>query len=244
MTWRNDALDHAAQESPREACGLVVIVKGRERYYKCRNLAINPCDQFILHPDDFALAEDCGEIVAVFHSHPTTSPDPSAADRAACELSALPWHIVNPSTLQWAECRPCGFAAPLIGREWVWATFDCWTLVRDWYGAHGLPLKDWTRPATPEEFEAAPMFEPCALTDGFRPLKENEEIKYGDAILMSIGSANSILNHCGVYIGDQVVLHHLRGRLSSRDIYGGWLQRCTGLVLRHYNSDKIEVRSC
>ena len=33
------ALEHAKQESPNESVGLVHIVKGKERYYKCNNLA-------------------------------------------------------------------------------------------------------------------------------------------------------------------------------------------------------------
>jgi cell wall-associated NlpC family hydrolase len=47
---------------------------------------------------------------------------------------------------------------------------------------------------------------------------------------MSVGNAG--LNHVGVYLGEQLILHHLRGRLSSTDVYGGWLQKQTGWVGR------------
>lgn len=230
MTWRDHAVEHLKADCSKESCGLVVIIKGRERYWPCKNLSADK-EQFVLDPLDWAAAEDAGEIMAVVHSHPFSSVQPSQADLISCEKSQLPWHIYAPHADQWHEFKPSGYKAPLIGRKWVWAISDCWTLVRDWYQEEWqLELPDWERPVSFAEFEAAPMFDGCWESAGFVEV-ELKDMQPGDALLMAL--ENSKLNHCAIYLGDQLILHHVRGRLSSRDLYGGYYLKSTGRVLRH-----------
>lgn len=226
MTWQDIALKHAKNDSPFEACGLVVVHKGKEKYFPCKNLADDMNHQFIIDPDDWVKAEDKGEVVAVFHSHPKTPPTPSQADLASCEYLDLPFYIVNPEVEQWYSFKPSGYKNGLIGREWVWGIQDCCTLIYDWFDqVKGIKLKKWQTPKTPEEFRDNPLFEDKIPLTGFRELQENEDLQVGDVLLMK--GTKDKLDHVALYVGDQTVFQHCRKRLSSRETYDGYLIKCT-----------------
>ena len=231
MSWKDVALAHAKEQDPKESCGLLIDIKGKEKYFACKNLSnwSNQC--FIIDPVDYAKAEDSGKILAVIHSHPTTQPIASQADMISCEDGNLPWHIVNPKTEEWGYYEPSGYKPPLIGRHWVWGITDCWSLVRDWYKeTRNIILRDWERPITPEEFIADPMFERCAWRTGFRQLRPEEKLENGDLLFMSILTTG--LNHVAIFI-DGDVLHHLADRISCKEPYNEWLLKCTGMRLRY-----------
>lgn len=229
---KQDALKHSHNEYPREACGLVIIFKGRQQYRPCRNLA-NGSDNFILDPNDYEKADSDGEIVAVVHSHPNASAKPSQADLVACEASMLPWFIVGIPSEHWEYIEPNGYVAPLVGRTWSHGVLDCYAIIRDWYKQErNIELLDfyrsddwWKRGENLylDNFEKA----------GFRRITQ-EELKEGDVILMQIGS--KVPNHGAIYLGDGLILHHVHGRLSTRDVFGGYWLKNTMAYLRYEKS--------
>jgi len=73
--------EHAREEAPNEACGLVVLKGGvAERYVRGRNAAASPYRfELAVDPETWFL-EDDGYELAVFHSHVSSPPRPSRTD--------------------------------------------------------------------------------------------------------------------------------------------------------------------
>ncbi|OEZ02329.1 MULTISPECIES: C40 family peptidase [Stenotrophomonas] len=229
---------HAVAEYPRECCGLVVATSNGETYVPCRNLAETPSEHFRLPADDYAAAEDLGEVLAVVHSHPNAVATPSDADRTMCEASGLRWHILSvglddhgaPAAADLQSIEPNGYLAPLVGRQFVHGVLDCYTLVRDFYARElGVRLNQYERQDDWWNKGQDLYSMDRLLAEGFQPI--TGELQRGDMILMQIRSA--VPNHAGVYLGDGQMLHHMHGRLSERVPYGGmWAER-TRYIVRH-----------
>lgn len=78
---RRALVEHAREEAPNEACGLLVLRDGiAERYERGRNAAASPY-RFELEVDpELWFLEDDGYQLAVVHSHLSSPPRPSRTD--------------------------------------------------------------------------------------------------------------------------------------------------------------------
>ncbi|MFN4160648.1 MAG: C40 family peptidase [Stenotrophomonas sp.] len=229
---------HAVADYPRECCGLIVQTGHGEAYVACRNVATTPSEHFRLPAEDYANAEDMGEVLAVVHSHPNASATASDADRVMCEASGLQWHIVSVGQVTGAdpECgdlqsiQPNGYLAPLVGRQFAHGILDCYTLVRDFYARElGIKLSQYDRDDDWWE-KGQDLYSLDRLrAEGFDLI--DGEPRRGDMVLMQIRSP--VPNHAGIYLGDGQMLHHMHGRLSEVVNYGGmWAER-TRYIVRH-----------
>lgn len=228
--------EHALAEYPHECCGLLVVVRGRERYYRCVNKAKTRSEHFVIGADDYAFAEDMGEITAVVHSHPDVAARASEADKVACEASGLPWYIASVirdrdqlTVREIGSITPEGYQAPLVGREFHHGVLDCYTLVQDFYSRElGIQLPNFERRDnwwnTGENLYLDHFREA-----GCEPI--TGPMQRGDIILIQLRAP--VPNHAAVYLGNGLILHHLYGRLSSRDVYGSTMREYTRLVVRH-----------
>lgn len=225
-------LADAAASAPEESCGLLVRVDGHLHYAPARNISADPKERFTLDPQTWADCEDYGEIVAVVHSHPNASANPSHADGVGCEASGLPWLIVGHPSCLIVQLQPSGWRAPLVGREFCFGVLDCWQLVRDYYAWKlSIELPDFERTdgfwKRREGHEPQHLIRDHMAEAGFTFIEG--EPQYGDVIVMRYRSLD-VDNHLGIYIGNGRMLHTVMGSLSEEATWGeAWQNRTQGI---------------
>jgi len=249
---RKEIEAHALEQYPRECCGFLLAQGNKQVYFPCRNVAADGRD-FVISAEDYAAAEEVGQMLAVVHSHIDRDAKPSEPDLVSCEATGLPWHIVSvrqhagedgPSIDEWHSFEPSGYQAPLVGRTFHHGSLDCYGLIQDFYARElGIDLPDFERP---DYWWQKPEYGEIYLNNfsnaGFSEVSDGP--RYGDVILMQYRSDRT--NHGGVYLGDadlksqtglhpvpNAMLHHAMPRLSERVSYLGYWRDITRMIVRH-----------
>jgi len=228
---KKDILNHANQCHPQESCGFVVAdhMDGIPFYLPCKNIADDPIHYFEISADDFLKTEELGEIIALVHSHPDSEsekglPYLSTADRECQVRTGLDfWLVVN------GEIKPFRNIPPLLGRTFENNKQDCRNIILDSYMLSGLALPDdsvydfnW--------FEHANLYEEGMRHCGFMEVEWDKPLQLGDVVLLQIGA--KVANHAGIYLDNQMMLHHSQHRLSARVPYDGFWLKSTHSVWR------------
>ncbi|PHZ28081.1 peptidase P60 [Yersinia bercovieri] len=221
---------HIEKDYPREACGLICRKGRTEKYFPCRNQAIEPNNNFILHPEDYAAAEYWGNVTHVVHSHPDATTQPSYIDLAQCDVSELPWIIVSWPEGDLRVIKPNDGPRPLEGRVFVHGVWDCFSIIRDWFNLEkGIEILNFERSDCWWESGAENLYMDNYGKAGF--IEIDGELLPGDVIIMQVSAP--VPNHAAIYIGNGMMIHHMHGRLSKRVPYGGYYQDRTTVKLRH-----------
>jgi proteasome lid subunit RPN8/RPN11 len=79
----DELIEHALEESPREACGMIAFENGEPaKVYRATNSAADKEHEYeISAQEQFQIyAESGSSIGAVYHSHPVSEPYPSEVD--------------------------------------------------------------------------------------------------------------------------------------------------------------------
>jgi len=227
---------HAVREYPSESCGVV----SADKYLEFENTDENPEEHFRINTEAYTRTLVTTGVQAVIHSHPNGPDCPTKHDMESQIATAVPWGIVtvNPS----GPLEPFFFGdqvpmAPLLARSFRMGVHDCYSLVRDWFllNSH-VELPVFPREPLWWEKEGENVLADNFYGMGFREIDKIERI--GDCVLTKI--KGDVENHCGLYLGMGLVLHHKPGKLSLREPGDKWLRRPRSRFFRHKDFEPAE----
>ncbi len=226
--------EYMASKYPEE--GVAVITSYGVSFVD--NISDEKTKSFRISDSDYAKLEN-ENIISIIHSHPDWYPCPSESDMKNQELTGVKWGIC--STNEKGSTNIFYFGgdkerAPLIGRSFMHGVTDCYELIRDYYDLK-LNIKlpnfyrdwDWWN-------KGKTLYEDGFSKAGFKGVQLSE-LKEHDVLLMNLHSKTP--NHGAVYVGNNLILHHLSGRkpidlsrISKREPINRWRDYISH-VLRH-----------
>ena len=118
-----------------------------------------------------------------------------------------------------------------VGKKFNYGNTDCYSLIRDFYkDEFKLELTDYARPSNWWN-EGGNLYMENFRNEGFRLLGDDEELQYGDVVLIALGC--SVASHGAIYIGNNLILQHCQNHISSIDRYMGVFKDRTLARVRH-----------
>jgi len=215
-------IQHTLDDYPNEAVGLIL----EDEYVRLENVSETPTKSFEVDSVEYVKHKD---VVALYHSHPYDKDDketiklqrmkfdlrtPSLKDIETHIAMSIPFVICTTEGENVSKPLWIGYETqPLVGRDFIYHVNDCWTLVRDWYKQE----KDIELPNIKKEFnwwrgeEPENHYEELYDEAGFVEI-DGRDIDVGDVAVLSVGS--NVGNHLGVYLGGNMLLHHMYGSPS------------------------------
>lgn len=216
-------IQHAKREFPKECCGLLLRNENNALIYiACNNVADDPTQTFQVDPMDIIAVSPNLEIIGIVHSHTNNKNYLSKYDLLNQRTNNLDWYLICGNSI--TKYRPI---QSLLKRDFKFNEQDCYNLFQDVYMLAGIDFPSFKYVENWYELGQNLYVDNLQKYD-FEKVNEPE---LGDVILFQVGS--EIPNHCGIYIGNQMFIHHSINQLSKRDLLGGYWLKHTHSIWRY-----------
>ena len=236
---QNQFLTHALAQYPQEACGVFVTANDAYEFIALENQSQSANEDFEVLTRYYKEAIEGKTAIAFVHSHTNGNDQNTLHDRAQCRAMNVPWLTLILPQQKWIELHPQDVSIPLLGRPWDYGLLDCYTIVKDTFGALGIPLNDYPR-APIFEWNTNPLWD--QYTDNFEAegfLEVFDGPQPYDLLFMKARSqrhdSNGKVNHAGVMWFDGEFIHHPIGKKSTKELWDGYWRLVTCKIVRHQN---------
>lgn len=220
-------------ESENEVCGLIIIKDGYYEVIKCNNISDDPENHFIIDYNDYINASEKGEIIATYHSHNDQNKDRfnslSLFDIEQAKKNNLIYIMYYVPRGTFSVIDPKDSNSKYTGRQFEIGVTDCFTLLRDFYlDELNIAITNYSRTSDWQSINKN-LIEDTFVMEGFEVVKD---LEYGDVLLFS-KSKTSPAEHIGIYIGNNLYLHHSNFENSNVTYYSEFYKRQTKYIIRH-----------
>lgn len=214
-------VSHMMECEPKECVGLVTSSNG---YVKLENIHPEPERAFKVKVNDaFRLLHD-PDIIAFFHSHPGGMKCPSQADMETQINFGKPG-IIAARDFQSRHVEIFQYGdhlldMPLEGVMFRQNVYDCFEIIRrHFWQTRAMKLRQVPRDPN---FWMAPLegnqnyYERLFGDFGFEQIDTRKMSPEPDDVILCQTDGSSVINHAGVYIGNNLMLHHRIGKRSGK----------------------------
>ena len=217
-----DIEQHFFREYPREGCGVLAVQKGKLKWFPCENIAERNQD-FIINSEEYFKIRTTADIIGIVHSHPDGSPKPTETDIGYCNALGIKYYIFSFPGMELEVVEPKKNFTELYGREYKFGIQDCFEAMRDYLSTQKISIP---ARAAFEDFwfeKDLDYFSSSVIREWGLKEVDIQNIQKNDMVTFRVNS--KVANHCGVYLGNDVIYHHGRNRLSCREnLYPLWIK--------------------
>lgn len=219
--------EHALEETPKEACGFIYTTEKGIFISRCKNISIEPSEEFEIEQGDYFETCKLGTIVGIYHSGSGSAFSPS--DIFHADEWPLPLYLYSLEKDSFHIYWPKEYRIDYLGRPFIWGQYDCYTIVKDYYRReYNIFLGEYD---ADDEFESSGKQDIVAnfTKEGFLEGLDMSNINIGDVLLFKCGKEY----HVGIYLDNNQFLHQPLHKQSRIELIDGFWAKSLQSVLTH-----------